>query len=298
MSVWGTVTYLLEAAERYGQVNLARFFLCYPYLSWSPRTIERVLSALSATAKTVRLGLDSGGFVGRVKLPRDQRATIYNYAAFLRDYGELFDLVLNWDYGLPSDNYKAFKMLASQGLKITPVWRLGDPPSYLSAYVEETPSRWVAIGGFGMLSRHNARMRPLFNKLIALVEAIKTNHPDVKFHALGCGFNTTLLSCWIPDSADSTTPLQAQRYRLLICVRNGAPARVAYPNLTQNDLPPNITLKEFFNNPRARTIVHAYWALRVTEFLNKHGLRSVLQFAVDDFNAVGGASSSQGETDK
>jgi hypothetical protein len=280
VSVWGNIGYLIKGVAWWGRVKVARFFLCYPYLRWSERTLWRTLNQLRLCAERVGFGLDSGAFVGQVKLNRKKTPpTLMDYAAFLKDYGGLFELATSWDYGDADESLRAFLKLRDMGLRVMPVWRLGDDPKLLRLYCRETPTGWVAIGGFGMLGRHNAKMTPLFAALKELIDAIKVEFPDVKFHALGCGLNTTLLRLWQPDSADSTTPLQSQRYGLLIHIKDGQVRRTWYRNLKPDDLPDGVEMLKFKVDSKLRSVVHAWCALKVAEHIN---LKGAIDFGTDE----------------
>lgn len=267
VSVWGSVSQLKEAAEKFGRVNLARFFVTYPYLIYSPQTFNRVIADLKATAKTVSFGLDSGGFVEKVKLDRNRpNPTVINYACFLKAHGGLFDIALSWDFGDANQCWEAFQFLTRQNLKVTPVWHIGDPPDLLTDYCKK--SEWVAVGGFGLLGRHNAKMTALFTHLAALLSHHKERF-GTKFHGLGVGFNQTLLTVWSPDSADSTTPLQCLRYGYLVTVKDDKIIRKWFKELTPDLLP--VPLEDFKRLPKLRTLVVAHAALKVTELLNLIG---------------------------
>jgi len=279
VSVWGSARYLAEAVAKFNDKPLvARFFLCFPYLSWSDKTLIRTLGLLRSCGQQVMFGLDSGGFVQQVKLKnRRKNFSLENYKGFLKDWGRQFEMCLSWDYGDERECWRAFKTLISSGFKVTPVWKLGDNPQLLIEYVKETPTEFVAVGGFGMLGRHNAKMSELFWALRDLIGKAKETRPEVKFHALGCGFNTTLLKVWVPESADSTTPLQSQRYGLLVHIRNGKVVRTWYRQLRDEDLPSGVCLSEFKANSRLRSVVTAWCALKVTELIN---LSPTLPFAL------------------
>ena len=268
VSVWGSVRYLVAGASLFGKPLIARFFLCYPYLAWSEQTLMRVLNQLRMCGQRVYFGLDSGGFVGQVKLNRNRHFNFEGYKGFLKEFGGLFEICLSWDYGDEKECWRAFQSLIANGLKVTPVWKLGEDPALLRVYAKETPTGWVAIGGFGLLGRHNAKMSKLFETLRMMVMRIKDECPQVSFHALGCGLNLTLLRIWVPDSADSTTPLQSQRYGLLVHIKDGKVARTWYRNLTQTDLPEGVSLAKFRMDSKLRSVVHAWCALKVTELIN------------------------------
>lgn len=272
VSVWGSVRQLQEAANRFGRVKIARFFVTYPYLAFSKQTTVRVLSGLRQVADEVEFALDSGGFVGVVKLNRSvKEPSLVSYACFLRQWGHLFNFALSWDYGDPTQCYEHFKFLTRQGLNVVPVWHIGDPPDLLTDYCKV--SEWVAIGGFGRFGRHNAKLELLFINLATLLTDMAQRF-GTKFHALGVGFNTTLLKIWQPDSADSTTPLQSQRYGWLITVKDDKILRKRFTELTDDLLP--VPVNEFMTNSRLRTIVVAHAALKVTELLNLKGWGTML----------------------
>lgn len=275
VSVWGSPKLLKEASETFGRVKLARFFVTYPYLVYGKPTLNRVISELRQSAEKVTFALDSGGFVQRVKLNRSKpEPTLINYACFLRQHGDLFDFCLSWDFGDPTACYEAFQFLRKQDLRVVPVWHLGEPIDLLKDYCRL--SELVAIGGFGALGRHNAKMELLFSlvagHLIELNERFGT-----MFHGLGVGFNETLLRLWLPNSADSTTPIQCQRYGYLVYPdRDGLIKRKWFRELTQDDLP--VPLNDFLTNSRLRSLVVSHMALKTTEILNLKGW-SVMQIA-------------------
>jgi len=272
VSVWGSIKALREAKERWRlDLPLLRFFLCFPYLNWSTRTTLRVLNELRLLGQEVRLGLDSGGFVQRVKLPRHRTSpTLIDYEAFLREWVSEFEFITAWDYAQDwRQTLTAFHWLANKGHPVTPVWHLGEPFDLLRLYAAETPTGWVAIGGFGQLREANARAKPLFIALKQAIDHVKDEFPDVQFHALGVGFNTTLMSIWQPDSADSTTPLISLRYGWLIAIKEGDLVRLRLKDVTPDLLPDGINLNDFHHLPPIRTIVTAYWALKVCANLNR-----------------------------
>ncbi len=273
VSVWGDTTRIAETAARWGRVKEAAFLLTYPYLAWSEQTFYRVIGALRGVADTVHFMLDSGGFIGQPKLPRDKSTHFnpYTYSQFLQRWGEMFDLCLAWDVAdLPTTIYW-YKAFIRNGIKVTPVWHYGEDWDVLRYYCETTPSGWVAIGGFGGLGPVAKHIGERWWEMLAPLNAIKAEYRGVGFHALGLGFNRHAFEWFVPDSTDSTTPF-SWRFKYLVVIDRGKIKRVRFERMTEEWLPPGVTLSQFRSIPKYQAYTCCWWALRIGEAVNTGAL--------------------------
>jgi len=260
---WGDPILLLRAAKLWGKVKIARYLVSFPFFKRkrSDRTAF-LLSILRETAEKVEVALDCGSVIWSSAVLLGFHASPMLYYSFAKRHARRFSLIFAYDNpASATDSYRLFREGVAQRLKVTPVWHLGEPESLLFTYAKETPSGWVAIGGFrspSKASKHASYLRELVTKVKEF---------GVKVHGLGAGIQPSLDIVPL-DSTDSRSLFASRAYATPVLIRQGKPVMLkSFKEVGEDDLPEGTSLEDL-EKPALRSLITAYWALQLNQFLN------------------------------